>query len=69
MTTFNSRVDMIIGADGTSGDYPVYALPDQPVDGATVYDRKIWELEMTDYNKDVKTLRENKGDLYGAMLG
>ena len=56
MTTFNSRVDMIIGADGTSGDYPVYALPDQPVDGATVYDRKIWELEMTDYNKDVKTL-------------
>ena len=47
---------MIFGADGTLGDYPAYALPDQPADGATVSDRKIWELEMTDYNKNVKTL-------------
>ena len=44
MTTYKSRVSMIFGADGTLGDYPAYALPDQPADGATVYDRKIWEL-------------------------
>ena len=50
MTTFKSRVSMIFGADGTLGDYPVYPIPDQPADGATAYDRKIWELQLVDYN-------------------
>ena len=69
MTTFKSRVSMIFGADGTLGDYPVYVLPDQPAEDATVYDRKIWEIQMVDYTKNVKTLDEDKGNLYGAMLG
>ena len=69
MTTFKSRVSMIFGADGTLGDYPVYVLPNQPEDGATVFDRKIWELQMVDHNKNNKTLEEDKGNLYGAMLG
>ena len=41
MTTYKSRISMIIGADGTLRDYPVYALPDQPDDDASVYDRDI----------------------------
>ena len=69
MTTFKSRVSMILGADGTLGDYPAYVLPDQLEDGATVYDRKIWELGMVDYSKDIKSLEEDKGNLYRAMLG
>ena len=69
MTTFKSRVSMIFGADGTLGDYPVYALPGHPEEDATVYDRKIWELGMIDHNKNVKTLEEDKLNLYGAMLG
>ena len=69
MTTFKSRVSMIFGADGTLGDYPVYALPGHPEDDATVYERKIWELGMIDHNKNVKTLEEDKLNLYGAMLG
>ena len=69
MTTFKSRVSMIFGPDGTLGDFPVYALPDQPGEEATIYDRKIWELERTDYSKNLKTLEEDKANLYGAMLG
>ena len=69
MTTFKSRVSMIFGADGTLGDYPVYVSPEHPPDGATVYDRKIWELDLTEFNKNVRTLEEDKGNLYGAMLG
>ena len=69
MTTYKSRVSMIFGADGTLGDYPIYALPDQPAEDASIYDRKIWELQMADYNKNIKTLDEDKGNLYGAMLG
>ena len=69
MTTFKSRVSMIFGTDGTLGDYPAYVLPDQPEDGATIYNRKIWKLGMVDYNKNIKTLEEEKGNLYGAMLG
>ena len=42
MTTFKSRVSMIFGADGTLGDYPVYAVPDNPVADATVNEREIW---------------------------
>ena len=60
---------MIFGADGILGEYPVYVLPDQPGEEASVYDRKIWELELIEYNKNIKTLEEDKGNLYGAMLG
>ena len=60
---------MISGADGALGDYPLYALPDHPEGGVTVYDRKIWELEMIDDNKNVETLGGDKGNLYRAMLG
>ena len=66
---FKSRISMIFGADGTLGDYPVYALPDQPVDEASVYDREIWKMDRTKYNKNTKTLEEDKANLYGAMLG
>ena len=69
MTTYKSRVSMIFGADGTLGDFPVYVLPNQPEDGATVYDKKIWELQMVDHNKNKKTLEEDKANLYVAMLG
>jgi Zinc knuckle len=69
MTTYKSRISMIFGPDGTLGEYPVYAIPDQPGEEASVYDRKIWELERAEYNKNNKTLEEDKGNLYGAMLG
>ena len=49
MTTYKSRVSMIFGADDTLGDYPVYALPDQPGADASVYDTTVWKLERTEY--------------------
>ena len=69
MTTYKSRVSMIFGADGTLGDYPVYALPDQPGADASVYDTTIWKLERTEYQSNLKTLEQDKTNLYGAMLG
>ena len=60
---------MIFGADGTLGDYPVYALPAQPEEGASVYDTTIWKLERTDYQNNIKTLESDQANLYGAMLG
>ena len=41
MTTYKSRISMIFGADGTLGDYPVYASPDQPNADASIYDTTI----------------------------
>ena len=69
MTTYKSRISMIFGADGTLGDYPVYALPDQPDDDASVYERDIWKLDRTEYGKNLVKLEEDKLNLYGAMLG
>jgi hypothetical protein len=69
MTTYKSRVSMIFGADGTLGDYPVYALPDQPGADASVYDTTAWKLERTEYQSNLKTLEQDKTNLYGAMLG
>ena len=69
MTTYKSRVSMIIGADGTLGDYPVYVQPEHPTEGATVYDRKIWESDLIEYGKQTTKLDEDKLNLYGAMLG
>ena len=69
MTTYKSRVSMIFGADGTLGDYPVYVQPEHSTDGATVYDRKIWELDLIEYGKQTTKLEEDKLNLYGAMLG
>ena len=69
MTTYKSRISMIFGADGTLGDYPVYALPDQPDDDASVYDRDIWKFDRNEYGKNLVKLEEDKLNLYGAMLG
>ena len=69
MTTYKSRISMIFGADGTLGDYPVYALPDQPDDDASVYERDIWKLDRTEYGKNLVKLEEDKLNLYKAMLG
>ena len=69
MTTYKSRISMIFGVDGTLGDYPAYALPDQPEEGASVYDTTIWKLERTEYQNNLKTLDSDKANLYGAMLG
>ena len=69
MTTYKSRISMIFGADGTLGDYPVYASPDQPNADASIYDTTIWKLERTEYQSNLKTLDQDKTNLYGAMLG
>ena len=69
MTTYKSRVSMIFGSDGTLGDYPVYALPDQPGADASVYDTMTWKLERTEYQGNLKMLEQDKTNLYGAMLG
>ena len=69
MTTYKSRISMIFGADGTLGDYPVYALPDEPGNDATVYERDIWKLDRTEYGENLTKLEEDKLNLYGAALG
>ena len=69
MTTYKSRISMIFGAAGTLGDYPVYTLPDQPDDDASVYDRDIWKFDRNEYGKSLVELEEDKLNLYGAMLG
>ena len=69
MTTYKSRVSMISGADGTLGDYPVYALPAQPGADASVYYTTILKLERTEYQSNLKMLEQDKTNLYGAILG
>ena len=60
---------MIFRADGNLGDYPVYALPDQPEEEATVYDREIRKLDHVEYGKQLTKLEEDNLNLYGSMQG
>ena len=60
MTT---HISMIFGADGTLGDYPAYALPDQRGKNASVYDTTILKLDRTEYQNNLKTLEHDKSNL------
>lgn len=68
MMNFKTRISLIFGADSTLGDYPLHLPPDNPADGATAIEKKIWKLDRIEYNKQTTKL-EDKSNLYGAMVG
>ena len=67
MTTYKSKISMIFGADDTLGKYHMYALPDQLDEEASVYERDIRKLDLTEHEKNLVKL-DDKLNLDGAML-
>lgn len=69
MSKFDSKIHLIFGQNGTLGDYPALVEPDQPEDEASRVTMKIWETDFVEWRKATLRLEQDKGKLFGIMLG
>jgi hypothetical protein len=69
MSKFDSKIHLIFGQNGTLGDYPALVEPDQPEDEASRVTMKIWETDFVEWRKATLRLEQDKGKLFGMMLG
>ena len=68
-TNYKSDISEIFGNEGIPGDYPLYVAP---VDIARDSDFMIqtrWKRALELYDKNVLTLREDRKQVFGLMLG
>jgi hypothetical protein len=69
-TICDTGIDNIFGGEGKEvGEYPVFSIPDAPLDESMKVEMKIWDSEYTIARNNAEKLKIEKNKVFGLIVG